>query len=86
MSPQAVSESTKFDLCDAYEAARGPFTVSVEGQEGFIVMRPSDFDGFEPDLTEDELCVLERGYAEALRGEARDAFESLAEIRAKYGL
>lgn len=32
MSPQTVRESNKSDLCDAYEEARGLFTVSVEGQ------------------------------------------------------
>ena len=84
MSPQAVAESTRADLRNAYAEAQGPFTVSDE-QGDFIVMRASDYDG-EPPLTEGEIRVLEKGYAQALRGETRDAFESLAEIRAIYGL
>lgn len=38
-----VSESTKTDLCRAYESAHGPFVVSMNEDEDFIVMRISDF-------------------------------------------
>ncbi|MDN0054987.1 hypothetical protein [Collinsella ihumii] len=54
MSPQQVAGSTKFDLCNAYKAARGPFAVGIDGQEDdFIVMRASDLEGEFP-LTDAE--------------------------------
>ena len=85
MSPQAVSESTKADLLSAYEAARGAFIVRFDGHEDFIVMRVSDLESEEP-LSEAQLEQLEKDYAQAQHGETRDAFESLAEIRATCGL
>lgn len=56
MSPQAVAESTRADLRNAYAKAQGPFTVSDE-QGDFIVMRASDYDG-EPPLTEGGVSMV----------------------------
>lgn len=85
MSPQTVSESTKSDLCNAYHAAHGPFTVSVEGQEGFIIMRPSDLDG-EPPLSAAEKASLLAGYDDYLKGRVVDAREMIAAMRGTHGL
>lgn len=80
-----MRESNKSDLCDAYEEARGLFTVSVEGQGGFIVMRPSDLDG-EPSLSAAEKASLLSGYDDYLNGRVVDAFEMIAGLRDRYGL
>lgn len=85
MSPTAMQEIKEW-LEAGYAEARGPFTAEKVGAPDFIIMRTSDLDELESDLTEDELRVLDKGYAEAQQGKTRDAFESLAEIRAAYGL
>lgn len=84
MSP-ATKQEIKEWLESEYAKAQGPFTAASIGAPDFIIMRISDLAG-EPDLTEDELRVLDKGYAEALQGKTQDAFEALAEIRAAYGL
>ena len=85
MSPQPVKASTYDDIARAYENANGPFEMSIDGKPSFIVMRASDLEEEAP-LSDAEIQILKRGYEEAVRGETRDAFESLAEIRAAYGL
>lgn len=72
-------------IAEVYENANGPFEVVRDGKPSFIVMRTSDLEE-EPPLSEAEIRMLKKGYGEAQRGETRDAFESLAEIRAAYGL
>lgn len=84
MSPQAVAESTKVDLLNAYEVAQGPFTVSDE-QGDFIVMRTSDLDG-EPPLSDAEKANLLAGYDDYLNGRVVDARELIASMRSKHGL
>ena len=72
-------------IAEAYENANGPFEVVCDGKPSFIVMRTSDLEEEAP-LSEAEIHMLKKGYSEAQRGETRDAFGSLAEIRAAYGL
>lgn len=54
VSPQPIAESTKDDLLSAYAAANGPFSVSVDGIDDFVVMRVSDLEG------EDTATLLEQ--------------------------
>ena len=83
MSPVAAQEFKTW-LEAEYAEAQGPFTAEKIGAPEFVIMRTSDY-GEEP-LTEDQFRVLDKGYAEAQQGRTKDAFESLAEIRAAYGL
>lgn len=85
MSPQPIAESTKNDLRSAYAAANGPFSVSVDGIDGFVVMRVSDLED-EGELTEQERASLLAGYRDYLDGNMVDAREMLSELREKYGL
>lgn len=86
MSPQQVAESTKFDLCNAYKAARGPLTVSIDGQEDdFIVMRASDLEGEFP-LTDAEKSNLLAGYDDVVSGHVVDARDMIARMRCTFGL
>lgn len=83
MSP-ATKQEIKEWLEAEYAEAQGPFTAEKVGAPDFIIMRTSDLDELETDLTEDELRILDKGYTEAQQGKTRDAFESLAEIRDAY--
>lgn len=48
-------------------------------------MHASDLEEEAP-LSDAETQMLKRSYEEVVRGETRDAFESLAEIRARFGI
>ena len=85
MSPQPVADSTKDDLRNAYAAANGPFSVSVDGIDDFVVMRVFDLEG-ESGLTEQERMSLLAGYRDYLDGNVIDAREMVSELREKYGL
>lgn len=87
MAPLVLERSAREQLADAYAQAKGPFSVSIDGQQDFVVMSTSDFEGYcEPPLSDAEIRSLKQGYDEAMRGELYDAQEMLAEIRAEYGI
>lgn len=83
MAPLVLDRSTQEQLANAYAEAQGPFSVAApDGQPDFIVMRSTDFEEYcKPPLTDEEVEALKQGYAEAMRGELRNAREMLAEIR-----
>lgn len=85
MSPQTVKESTFDDIAEAYARANGPFEIAKDGQPSFVIMCTSDLEEEEP-LSGAQLQQLEKDYIQSQQGETSDAFESLAEIRAAYGL
>lgn len=69
------------------ESSPGPVTVTKNGYSKFVVMRSEDYDRLEEELG--KAALLNRiAFAEHERadGKARDAFESLAEIKTRYGL
>lgn len=76
-----VDDALYAKIAEAYERASGPFEVACDGKPSFIVMRSSDLEEEAP-LSDAEIRILKKGYDEAQRGETKDAFESLAEIRA----
>lgn len=64
----------------------GPLPRASMDEKVSSLCSPSRFDVLDPGVTEDGLCELERGYAEVLCDEGKDALEPPVEIRAKYGL
>lgn len=80
-----VDDALCAKIAEAYERAKCPFVLTREGYPSFIVIRPSDLEEEAP-LSDAEIRMLKKGYDEAWRGETKDAFESLAEIRVAYGL
>ena len=62
----------------------GPVYVTKNGYDDMVIMRTEDYDQllWENDILE----KLLEGEQSLARGEGVDAFESLAEIRKKYGI
>lgn len=74
-------------FAELVESSAGPVTVTKNGYSKFVVMRSEDYDRMEAELARARLmgriALAER---ERNDGLAKDAFESLASIEAKYGL
>lgn len=87
MAPLVLEKTAQEQLADAYAQAGGPFPVSIDGQQDFVMMSTSDFEQYcEAPLSDDEIRLLRRGYEEAMRGELLDARSVLEEIRARHGI
>lgn len=80
-----VDDALYAKIAEAYERAKGPFVLTRDGYPSFIAIRSSNLEEEAP-LSDAEVRMLKKGYDEAQRGETKDAFESLAEIRMAYGL
>lgn len=74
-------------FAELVESSAGPVTVTKNGYSKFVVMRSEDYDRMEAELAHARLmgrvALAER---ERNDGLAKDAFESLESIEAKYGL
>ena len=74
-------------FAELVEASAGPVTVTKNGYSKFVVMRSEDYDRIEADLAKarlmERIVIAER---ERHEGAAKDAFDSLSAIEAKYGL
>ena len=74
-------------VAELVESSASPVTVTKNGYSKFVVMRSEDYDRMEAELARARLmgriALAER---ERNDGLAKDAFESLASIEAKYGL
>lgn len=79
---QAVKEF----LDERYAAAQGPFTIEGEGEPDYLVMRTSDLELVEPDLTEPEKALLKKGFSEYLAGDVADAREFASELRGYHAV
>ena len=87
MAPLVLEKTAQEQLAAAYAQAQGPFPVSIEGQQDFVMMSAADFEEYcEPPLSDEEIRLLKQGYDEAMQGELLDARQTLAEIRLKYGI
>lgn len=80
-----VDDALCAKIAEEYERAKGLLVLTREGYPSLIIMRPSYLEEEAP-LSDAEIRMQEKGYDEAQRGEAKDAFESLAEIRVAYEL
>lgn len=80
-----MRDTAKFS--ELVETAPGPVTVTKNGYSKFVVMRSEDYDQLEGERA--KVSLLSRmtlAEHERAEGESRDAFESLADIRKRYGL
>lgn len=69
------------------ESASGPVTVTKNGYSKFVVMRSEDYDQLEEERAKLSLVTrMALAEHERAEGESRDAFDSLADIRKRYGL
>lgn len=83
--PIKMLENT--EACDAFEEAGGqPLQISAPGRGVLTVVEGDLDDRDEPSYTDEELASIRRGLEAIDRGEAIDAHQMLAEIRAEHGL
>lgn len=85
MSPIA-SQEFKSWIESEYAEAQGPFTAEAIGAPDFIIMRTSDLEKLEPELTDPEKAQLHTGYSEYLSGDVSDARDFVAELRSRHAL
>lgn len=87
MTPMPVREIDGLDIFEVYDANGGPFRIQKQGRPDLVVIDSSDY---EPAHSEADLDIvaeaIKRGAAECDCGNDLDARESLAMIRARYGL
>lgn len=69
------------------ESAAGPVTVTKNGYSKFVVMRSDDYDAMSQELAKTRLMARAAlAEHERAQGTSADAFASLDDIEAKYGL
>lgn len=80
-----MRDTAKFS--ELVESTLGPVTVTKNGYSKFVVMRAEDYDLMAQERAKAHLmtriAIAER---ERAAGQARDAFEALGDLEAKYGL
>ena len=86
MAPFPVKElDYAEDLAKQYEEAQGPFVVRAAGQPDLYVVSELDLE-WGQHLSEEAKKSLKQGFAEARRGEGKEAHAFLREVRAQYGV
>lgn len=85
MSPIA-SQEFKSWIKSEYAEAQGPFTAEAIGAPDFIIMRTSDLEKIEPELTDPEKAQLRTGFGEYLSDNVSDARDFVAELRNRHAL
>lgn len=69
------------------EEANGPVTVTRNGYDAFVVMRPDDFDAMKQEAAKARLLErIARSEAEYAEGRYSDASGVVSSIRERYGL
>lgn len=69
------------------EKAAGPVTVTKNGYSKFVVMRAADYDAMAEENALARLMTrMETAERERAEHAGRDAFDALADIRARHGL
>ncbi len=80
-----MRDTAKFS--ELVESTPGPVTVTKNGYSKFVVMRSEDYDLMAQERAKARLMSrIAVAESERAAGMGRDAFESLNELEAKYGL